>query len=331
MEVLKKIGKAFLFIITILLSIILIIDIAVYNVRDITENFISEEKIKEEIANINIMDLLKDNEGNEIKEITEIKNSLVSAGVPVETVESFIDSKPVHDITSKIVTDTVNYIFYDKEPDIKTDFDSKDITNFLRENMRTISKELQDKNVPKSELLTEESQEKILTNIEEQIPVIEESLKKITDEVTTIIKNTDEYKQVEEYQKKLEEVLSIIQLIYSDKVTNIMIIIFIVCVVGIIISRLSTYSYLKYLGGVSVIVGGLLFTVNLLIPNLYIYIEEIPYVFQNLVTHILDDSKDLFLNKSIIHFIIGAILITLNIIIYYIKEKMEDRKINKEF
>lgn len=331
MEVLKKIGKAFLFIITMLLSIILIIDITVYNVRDITENFISEEKIKEEIASINIMDLLKDNEGNEIKEITEIKNSLVNAGLPVETVEEFINSEPVHDITSKVVTDAVNYIFYDKEPDIKTDFDSKDITNFLRENMSIIATELQEKNVPKSELLTEELQEKILTNVEEQIPVIEESLKKITDEVTTLIKNTDEYKQVEEYQKKLNEVLSIIQLIYSDKVTNILIITFVVCVVGIIISRLSPYSYLKYLGGVSIIAGCLLLTVNLLIPNLYVYIEEIPYVFQNLVTNILDDSKNLFLNKSIIHFIIGAILIILNIIIYYIKEKMEDRKINKEF
>lgn len=331
MEVLKKIGKAFLFIITMLLSIILIIDITVYNVRNITENFISEEKIKEEIASINIMDLLKDNEGNEIKEITEIKNSLVSAGMPVETVEEFINSEPIHDITSKVVTDTVNYIFYDKEPDIKTDFDSKDITNFLRENMSIIATELQERNVPKSELLTEELQEKILTNVEEQIPVIEESLKKITDELIILIKNTDEYKQVEEYQKKLNEVLSIIQLIYSDKVTNILIITFVVCVVGIIISRLSPYSYLKYLGGVSIIVGCLLFTVNLLIPNLYGYIEEIPYVFQNLVTHILNDSKNLFLNKSIVHFIIGAILIILNIIIYYIKEKMEDRKINKEF
>lgn len=331
MEVLKKIGKAFLFIITMLLSIILIIDITVYNVRDITENFISEEKIKEEIASINIMDLLKDNEGNEIKEITEIKNSLVNAGLPVETVEEFINSEPVHDITSKVVTDAVNYIFYDKEPDIKTDFDSKDITNFLRENMSIIAEELQERNVPKSELLTEELQEEILTNIEEQIPVIEESLKKITDEVTTLIKNTDEYGQVEEYQKKLNEVLSIIQLVYSDKITNMLIIIFVVCVVGIIISRLSPYSYLKYLGGVSIIAGCLLFTVNLLIPKLYVYIEEIPYAFQNFVTLILDDSKDLFLNKSIVHFIIGAILIILNIIIYYIKEKMEDRKINKEF
>lgn len=331
MKVLKKIGKIFLFIITILLSLILILDVTVYNIRDITKIFISEEKIKEELASINILDLLKDQNGNEIKEITEIKNTLVSAGIPVETVESFIDSEPIHDITNKVVTDTVNYIFYDKEPEIKTNFDSKEITNFFRENMSIISKELQERNVPKSELLTEELQEKVLTNIEEKIPVIEESLKKITDEVTAIIQNTDEYKQVEEYQQKLNEVLSTIQLIYSDKVTNILIIIFVVCVVGIILSRFSPYNYLKYLGGVSLIVGTLLLIVSLVIPKLYAYIGQIPYVFQNFVTLILNDSKDLFLNKSIIHFVIGAILIILNIIIFYVKEKLEDRKINKGF
>lgn len=331
MEVLKKVGKVFLFLITILLSIILIIDITVYNIRDITKIFISEEKIKEELSTINILDLLKDQNGNEIKEITKIKNTLVDAGIPVQTVESFINSEPIHNIAEGVMNETVNYIFYGKEPTISNDLNEESIINFLDTNMSIIAKELQDKNVPKSELLTEELQEEILINIENKIPIIEENLNNISNQLMNKIENTDEFKQIQDYQKKLEKGLSIIQFIYSDKLTNIIIIIFVVCIIGIILSRFNPYSYLKYLGIVSIIVSSLLFSINLLIPKLFTYINQVPYVFQNFVKLILNDSKELFLNKSIFYLIIGIILILLNIIIFYIREKLEDRKINKGF
>ena len=55
------------------------------------------------VENINVLDLLKDEDGNEIKEITEIKEQLINAGIPTETVEEFINSEPVKNLTTNVL------------------------------------------------------------------------------------------------------------------------------------------------------------------------------------------------------------------------------------
>ena len=320
MKVVKFISKILLFILTIILSIVLITDNIVFNVRGITSQFISEEQIKKSINNINILDLLKDENGNDIQEITYIKQELVNTGLPVEVVEEFIESEPVKNFTSEIVSASVDYIFYNKQPEIINSFNADTLYNFVETNMSVIAKELQEKNIPKSELLTEENQQKVLTNMKEVMPVIEENIRKVTTTLEEQIKGTNEYQEALEYQRKVEELLNIIRYIYSDTVTTILIIIGIICIIGIILCSLSFYKYLKKLGIISLICGSIIYVCGLFIDKLNIYLNEIPYIFQDLFNLIITDSKQLFINTSIPYFIIGTILIILNIIIYYILE-----------
>ena len=327
MKVVKFISKILLFILTIILSIVLITDNIVFNVREITSQFISEEQIKKSINSINILDLLKDENGNDIQEITYIKQELVNTGLPVEVVEEFIESEPVKNFTSEIVSASVDYIFYNKQPEIINSFNADTLYNFVETNMSVIAKELQEKNVPKSELLTEENQQKVLTNMKEVMPVIEENIRKVTTTLEEQIKGTNEYQDMLEYQRKVEEALNIIRYIYSDTVTTILIVIGVFCIIGIILCSLSFYKYLKTLGIVSLICGTILYVAGIFVDKLNIYVIEIPYIFQDLYNLIVNDSKQMFINSSIPYFIIGVVLIIINIVIYFILDKREDKKI----
>lgn len=324
----KVVLKIFLFILTMIFSIILLADITIYHTRDITTKFISEEQIKKSIDNINILDLLKDENGNELEEITKVKQELVNAGLPVEIVEQFIESEPVKNFTSEVISETVDYIFYEKEPEILSTFNEEKIFIFLETNMELIVTELQQHNIPKSELLTKEKQQEILVNLKEQMPVIKENIDKITSSIEESIKSTDEYQDVMDYKNKLEQTLSIIRFVYSDTVTNILIGIGILCIIFIILCSASLYRYLKTLGIISLISGALFYVISFGIDYLKTYINEIPYIFHNLFNLFINDSKQLYLNNAITYSIIGVVLILLNIIIWYILEKVEDKKID---
>lgn len=325
MKVLKFISKVLLFILSIIFSIILIVDIVAYNTRDITSKFISEEQIKKCISNINILDLFKDENGNELEEITKVKQELINVGLPVETVEAFINSEPVKQATTDVTMLVVDYIFYNKQ--IETfKIEKEQILTFVEQNMNVIVSEMQEHNIPNSDLITDEKQEKILSVIEENLPIIEENINKITATLEETIKGTDEYQEVIEYQNKVEEILNIIRYIYSDAITTILLVIAIVCIIGIIICRLSPYCYLKWLGIISLLSGSILYLFNIGIDKLNMFANEIPYMFKNLYFMFINDSKQLFINNSIPYFIISTILITLNIIIYYILDRREDKK-----
>ena len=325
MKALKFISKVLLFILSIIFSIILIVDIVAYNTRDITSKFISEEQIKKCISNINILDLFKDENGNELEEITKVKQELINVGLPVETVEAFINSEPVKQATTDVTMLVVDYIFYNKQ--IETfKIEKEQILTFVEQNMNLIVSEMQEHNIPNSDLITDEKQEKILSVIEENLPIIEENINKITATLEETIKSTDEYQEVVEYQNKVEEILNIIRYIYSDAITTILLVIAIVCIIGIIICRLSPYRYLKWLGIISLLSGSILYLFNIGIDKLNMFANEIPYMFKNLYFMFINDSKQLFINNSIPYFIIGTILIVLNIIIYYILDRREDKK-----
>ena len=325
MKALKFISKVLLFILSIIFSIILIVDIVAYNTRDITSKFISEEQIKKCISNINILDLFKDENGNELEEITKVKQELINVGLPVETVEAFINSEPVKQATTDVTMLVVDYIFYNKQ--IETfKIEKEQILTFVEQNMNLIVSEMQEHNIPNSDLITDEKQEKILSVIEENLPIIEENINKITATLEETIKSTDEYQEVVEYQNKVEEILNIIRYIYSDAITTILLVIAIVCIIGIIICRLSPYRYLKWLGIISLLSGSILYLFNIGIDKLNMFANEIPYMFKNLYFMFINDSKQLFINNSIPYFIIATILIVLNIIIYYILDRREDKK-----
>lgn len=326
MKAVKVISKILLFIISIILSFILIADSIFYHTRNITKEFINENQIKEAISSVNLLDLLKDANGNELEEVTKVKQELVQAGLPIEVVEQFIESEPVKNFMSEVLTDTANYIFYNQEPEIVNSFDQDQLFIFLEKNMEIIVIELQSRNIPKSELLTKEKQQEILINLKEQVPIIEENIHHIISSLEEQIKNTTKYQELLEYQKKMDDTLSIIRTFYSETITTLLIVIGVVCIIGIILCSLSFYRYLKWLGFINWIIGILLCIISIGIQYLYNYMNRIPYVFQNLYSFFLDKSQKLFVNTSIPYFVVGTILLLLNIIIWYILDKKEEKK-----
>ena len=326
MNSVKKILKFILWIVAFILTIILSLDMILYNVRSISSKFLTEEEIKKAISNVNVLDLLKDENGKEIEKITELKQELVDAGLPVETVESFLNSEPVQSLATSLTKEAVDYVFYGKQIEVK-EIKEEDISDFLENNTKLIVKEMQEHNVPKSELLTDEKQEEILTKLESKIPSIKEKVDVASNQLKEKVMKTDEYQKLENYQKKVDQLLSIIQFIYSDTVSTMIWIILITCIVGIILTKMSFYSYLKWIGLANLITGTALLVIHFMIPKLFTYLNKIPYVFQNLFTFILNDSSSLFFSRSIPYFIIGSILILLNIVVWYVLDKLEDKKI----
>ena len=322
----KGLLKVFLGIITFISMIVLIIDLTIYSVRNISEQFLNEKEIRKMVENINVLDLLKDEDGNEIKEITEIKEQLINAGIPTETVEEFINSEPVKNLTTNVLTTTIDYVVYDKKPETK-EINEEEIYNFIEQNIYEVVRVLKEKNVPKSEELTDERINEVLLEVKKEVPAIKEQVQELTNQIEEKIKETEQYKTLEDYKNNLDNTLTLIRFIYSDYITNIIITVGIVSILFIVISRFSYYTYLKWVGLSFTISGIILYISSRCIDLLIDYKNEIPYVFQNLFDTIINDSKSLFISKANLYILMGIMLIIANIVIAKIKDNREDKKI----
>lgn len=323
----KGLLKVFLGIITFISMIVLIIDLTIYSVRNISEQFLNEKEIRKMVENINVLDLLKDEDGNEIKEITEIKEQLINAGIPTETVEEFINSEPVKNLTTNVLTTTIDYVVYDKKPETK-EINEEEIYNFIEQNIYEVVRVLKEKNVPKSEELTDERINEVLVEVKKEVPTIKEQVQELTNQIEEKIKETEQYKTLEDYKNNLDNTLTLVRFIYSDYITNIIITVGIVSILFIVISRFSYYTYLKWVGLSFTISGIILYISSRCIDLLIDYKNEIPYVFQNLFDTIINDSKSLFISKANLYILMGIMLIIANIVIAKIKDNREDKKID---
>lgn len=325
MEVLKHFGKFLLAVLTLVFTILLSLDILIYIIRDMSSHYFKEETIKEMLSTVDFTDLLLDSNGNELKQITEIKNELIEAGIPVEVIEELLDSKPVKEVTSNIIQVGVDYVIYDKEietPNISVE----DVYKFFEENLPIVVKELQANNIPKSELLTEEKQQMILQQIKEKAPIIESKVNEVLEPALEQLKNTDEYQELENYKKETDKTLGIIQYIYSPTITTILLVIGIACIVFIMISRRSFYKGFKWIGFAFIFSGSMIYLMQIFLPFIQNEIGEIPYVFRNFVTYIFEDIQSLCMHNGFICFIIATIFMIANMVGYIIYEKRDNKK-----
>lgn len=315
MEKLKKIERFLLATLTLICMLVLVLDLVLFTMKKTSERYIKEEKIKEIINNINVVDLFKDKNGKELQEFTEIKNKIVESGIPEESVEEFINSSPVNEYASDTINKAIDNVLENKKEKVVT---SNSLNLFFEENMSNISKELQEKNVPKSELLTKENQEKFLNKIKEKTPHIEEKIDEINNKINE--------KLGLNYTLKLEKIFKIIKLLYTKLIDILLIVIFIIFVIGIFITRQSIYKGFKWLGISFISSGIILYSINLIIPKIYKYLEKIPSTFSNFIKYALNDAINIFNKYSMIFVIIGFILIIINIITYFILLKYENKK-----
>lgn len=325
MGFLKNISKFLLGILTFVLMIVLTGTIMIFSVRDISSHYFRENAIKEMIQTIDITELFLDKNGNELQQITEIKQELVAAGIPVEVAEEFMNSKPVKEVIAGGIQVGVDYVIYDKKIETPT-ISANDIYNFFEENLPVVVQELQANNVPKSELLTEEKQQLVLQQINEKAPLIEEKVSEVVEPAFKELQNTDEYHKLEDYKNEASKVLHVIQWIYSKTVTVILLSIGILCMLLIMLSRRSFYKGFKWIGTSFILSGLSLTLITILLPFIKHQIGESPYALNNFLIYIFDDIASLCGHAGIVCFIIATILIVLNIIISIIREKRENKK-----
>lgn len=326
MKFLKGFGKFLLVILSIILSVLIIAVTITYEVRDISSKYINEKTFIEIISNINIEKFLKEPNGEDIKEIKEIKEKLAEYNIPPEIIDEFLESEPVKKMTGVAIDTTIDYILYDKEiPSIS--FNEDEIISYIDTTISFTIDKLKENNIKYIEI-TDERKNEILNTLKEQIPIIQNEIQKIQMEIIEEIKNSDEYEKIEEYKKELNNIISVINYIYSSHVTTIFIIVLIVLYILLAVSRLSFYKYLKIFGIINLIVAIMLYFASIATNELFKYLDIIPYAFKSIAEAILNNSKTLLINKSIIFLIIGLILIILNIVIYYILEKRENKKID---
>ena len=279
MDLLTGIGKFCLSVITFVSVIVLTITIYVGNVLLISENYFKEDTIKKIVSSVNIADLLKDEDGVEIPPVTELKNELVNAGIPVEVFDKIVESDEIQTMMSSLLLTTTDYIIYDKEFNIPK-INSDQIYVFVEDNIDDVVRIMQENNVPDSELLTEEKQTQILSTLKTELPVIEEDINEMLKEVETEIKSLDEYQKAQDYKNKLDNGLAIVRFIYSDTVKLILISIIIVLILLIMLSRRSVYRSLKWIGFSLLLAGGLMYMSGFLLPYIKeMFISDIPYVF----------------------------------------------------
>jgi hypothetical protein len=322
----KKVCKTFKYLFLIIFMVLLSLDIFLFGLREMSKKYMSEDKIKEYISSINVLDLLKDEDGNELESVTALKKELADAGFPSEVVDDVLNSEPVKEVTSTIVTDTINYVLYDEPLEVTDSINSDSIITFVRDNMGTVTDELQKNNVPKSDILTKEKQEEIINQLEEKAPEIEKKVNEVVDKVEEKIKSSSQYEQVEEYQKKLNQVLRVIRFIYSNTVYMALIGIGILLICLIILFTHSFYAYFKYLGISALLSGGMYFATTYLLDILKDKITDIPVFFQTFVSSIIEGIEKSMYDYVKVCLIVGVCLIALNIIIHVIKEKRENKR-----
>lgn len=309
----KKIGKFLLLILTLAFVLILSIDIAFYLTRKESKKYLSEEAIINEINNIDFMDIINQNE--EItKQVEDIKKEIIEAGIPEEAIDDFTKSKPIKEATSYIVSTGMDYVLYNKTPEYN--IDSEAIYSFFEEKLPVISIELQEKNVPKSEYLTEENQKKILDKIEEKIPVIEEKVEKIVDKIENKLQNNS-------YSDKINEILSYIRLFYSSKLTFILIFIGVISTIFIFITRRSFIKSLKWIGISFLLSSIYMYSLIYFLPIKLKQIIELPSVLDEIIYNLINNILTELSIYSLTSLIIGILFIILNIVSHLIKKNIK--------
>lgn len=316
MEKLKNILLGFA---TFLCITILICFIIIFTFKKSTEKYLDEKKINEFISNINILDFVLDENGKEFKEFSEIKNKLTDSGIPTESIDGFFKTTPVDnyakEMTSKSISNTIN----NKSEKLLQD---GEIYKFLDNNIEKISTEMQEKNIPQSELLTKENQEKFLNKVKDKVPDIENKLNELSDKIREKF-NTDNYIE------KIDKGIVITRFLYHsilDLVLISMIIIFIIC---IFITRQSIINGFKWTGitfmGSSLLLF-IIIEINKIISN---HTDKITEGMRNFIKKVIVDLNNSLTKYSFIYLTIGIILIVVSIIIYFISEKIENKQIKK--
>ena len=317
-SILNFILNIFLALLTIILSIVLVLFI----VRNSSSKLFNEKEIKKIIDNINILDLVKDKDGNDIGPVKEIKDKLVNVGVPDAAIEGFINSSPIKEVVSDITEDAIDIIIYDDKFEFER-YSSNDISEFFHENISIIVSEMQKNNVPRSDELTKERQEKILNKMDEELPVLVDKVNMLTEEATDKLETViDQLKNSAAYGS-FNNILNLLRTFFSKKVTYLFLGFIILGLLLIGIIKHKHFEFLTWYSFISLLTSMMLFIIKVLMLKTKSMLIDLPEIFRDLYINISKIVSNSLLIYFVIFFVIGILLIIIRSLIkcYQIKKQ----------
>jgi len=315
----EKAKSILLGILTSICVIILLSFIVLFSFKKSTEKYLDEKKINEFINNLNILDMVLDENGKEFKEFSEIKNRLTDSGIPAESIDGFFRTKPVDNYAKEITSKSINNAINNKSEKLLQD---GDIYKFLENKIENISTEMQEKNIPESDKLTKENQERFLEKVKEKTPDIEAKLNELSDKIR-------EKFDIDKYIDKIDKGIVITRFLYNSILDLILITLIIVFIIGIFITRQSIINGLKWVGITFISSSLLLFIIIEINKRISKHTDKITEGMRNFIKKVITDLNNSLSKYSIIYLVIGIILIVISIIIYFISEKIENKQIKK--
>ena len=302
---LNVIGNIFAFIFGTILALLVVI----CTTRNFAAKFFTEKEINKMIEKVDVEKLLKDDNGNDIKPVANMKEEFVNQGIPKDAVDKVINSNAVREITSGVTKKVVDHVIYNK--DVTEDTISEDdIRKLVKSNMGLIKKELEKRDIAKSEKITPEVEEKIIQKIETKIPVIKEQINTATEKVIEVVdKVAEENPEVNEVKQEVDKTLNLVRKVFSKEVTYALYISIALLTVLIVLIRFKRFKFLKWFSYVLILSGIMLFGIYIIFPLLSKYISMAPDMFQELLKYIFNSSSNIFLIKSIICLVISIVLI----------------------
>ena len=293
------IEKIILGILTFILIIYISFGLIFFGGFNISNKILNKDNIESFIKNIDIINILKNELGNEFN---LIKDELINIGITEEGINEFINSDDIKEFSSNTVINIFNKI--------------AGVTN---QNYEITNEELYimfENNIDKIEVNSNISKEQILNKLENKVPSLTSNINNLIDKIFEKLENSQ---MLEKYQGYIYKSMNILDYIYSGIVNFIIVFVIISLIILLIFIRRSFYKSLK------------LISISFMLPTIiFAVLGNIIYNFIDtnsvLIINILNIINKELINYSIIYFVIALMFVILNIIMY-VRKKYKVKKV----
>ena len=296
MEIKKEnIEKIILGILTFILIIYISCTLVFLSIFNTSEKFLNKNNVLDFINKIDIITIIKDEFGNEVNEFFIIEEELKDIGITPEGINEFIDSDNVKKFSTNLVKGVFETILYNNN-------------NYYVQNNEV--ENLIEDNIDKLQTNSSLTQDQILNKLYAKIPNLVININKLIDKLCEKLETSEIFVK---YEKYLIMSIDILSIIYSVAAYVLIIFVLISLFALLIFIRRDIYKSLKWLS-ISFITPGLLICIlSYLLINKFI-------IGNTLIKNIIRIIVSSLNSYSFIYILIGVILITINIVMYYIKK-----------
>lgn len=295
----EKIEKIILNILTLILIVYISLGFTFFSIFNISKKIFNSDNVSEFVSNIDVIELLKDELGNKIVEFSLIENEFKNVGITSEAINEFMNSEDVKEFYSNKIMDIFDGIINNSS--FKYIINIDEVTKLIEENIDTLK------------INSSLSEKQLLDKLNSNMPNIVSKINELIDNLCEELENSELFKN---YQNYINMSVSFLDIIYSNVVFFIILIIPISFILILLFISKSICKSLKY-ASISFIITSILLYLSSYIALNYINISN------NLINSVINKICNDLNMHSLIYIILTIHIIVINIIIYVIKKERE--------